>query len=272
MTTYDGWFEVERLDGHLYAIAEPDHVTSFLVLGRDEAALIDAGTGIGDIAAVARALTPLSLPLRLLLTHAHWDHIGGAYRFERRAVHPAEAEALAAGREAGFMQGYLADAALPRPLPRGFDAATYAIPSAPASELLHDSDVIDLGGRCLEVLHTPGHSPGSVCFLDRAARLLLAGDLVYAGALYAQLAHSDLPAYARSLRRVAALASDLDVVLGCHGMPAMPPRVLDEAARTIERIIAGNDDFPYTVEDTAWGRTRRYGAVSFQVLTRDEHE
>jgi len=265
VTINDGWFEVESVGDGVYALAEPGHVTSFLVLGEREAALVDAGTGVSDIAAVARRLT--DLPVRLLLTHAHWDHVGGAHRFARRAVHPAEAAALAAGHPPGFMRAHLAASALSRPLPTGFDAATHAIPPAPATDLLDTGDVIDLGGRCLEVLHTPGHSPGGVCLLDRAGRLLLAGDLVYAGALYGQLAESDLPTYARSLRHVAAFAPTVDTVLGCHGLPTLPPRVLDEAARAIERIIT--DDAPYVTRDMDGRRVRQYGFVSFTVLTQD---
>lgn len=266
MATYRGWFEVELVARGVYAIAEPRHVTSFLVLGEREAALVDAGTGVADIAAVVRALTPL--PVRLLLTHAHWDHIGGAHLFDRRAVHPNDGPALKQGKPAGFMTEYLRQATLARPLPAGFDVATHAIPPAPATELLRDGDTVDLGGRVLEVLHTPGHSNGGICLLDRPGRLLLAGDLVYADTLYAQLAESDLPTYVRSLRRVAPLASELDVILGCHGMPSLPPRIVDEAAGALERIIAG--DVPYVTEESGWGRVRHYGFVSFDVLTRDE--
>ncbi len=266
MATYAEWFEVETVAAGVYAIAEPGHVASFLVLGEREAALVDAGTGVADIAAVVRDLT--ALPVRLLLTHAHWDHIGGAHLFDRRAVHPSDVAALEQGKPAGFMVEYLREATLARPLPTGFDAAAHAIPPAPATELLHDGDTVDLGGRVLEVLHTPGHSNGGLCLLDRPGRVLLAGDLVYAGPLYAQLAESDLPAYLNSLRRVAPLAPALDVVLGCHGIPSLPPRIFDEAAGAIERIIAGS--VPYVMEESAWGRLRRYGFVSFDVLTRDE--
>ncbi len=265
MAAYSEWFDIEAVGDGVFAIAEPGHVTSFLVVGEREAALFDSGTGVADIAAAVGALTPL--PVRLVQTHAHWDHIGGSHLFERRAVHPAEAAALATGKPAGFMRAYLDAFPLQRPLPPAFDVATHAIPPAPATEYLNDGDSINLGGRMLEVLHTPGHSPGGICLFDRAARLLLAGDLVYAGSLYAQLAESDLPAYARSLRRVEALAPHLDMVVGCHGLPILPPAFLAAAARAMERIVAG--DVPYTSGVEGRWRVRRYGFAFFEVLTAE---
>ncbi len=265
MAAYSEWFDIEAVGDGVFAIAEPGHVTSFLVVGEREAALFDSGTGVADIAAAVGALTPL--PVRLVQTHAHWDHIGGSHLFERRAVHPAEAAALATGKPAGFMRAYLDAFPLQRPLPPAFDVATHAIPPAPATEYLNDGDSINLGGRMLEVLHTPGHSSGGICLFDRAARLLLAGDLVYAGSLYAQLAESDLPAYARSLRRVEALAPHLDMVVGCHGLPILPPAFLAAAARAMERIVAG--DVPYTSGVEGRWRVRRYGFAFFEVLTAE---
>jgi len=156
-------------------------VHSYLVAGRERAVLLDTGTGIAPIAPVARGLT--DRPISVVLTHSHFDHVGGAHAFERVAIHPAGLARLRAGRSAESLRGYvehtrtLIEASarmraldaqglnvlhpeqIVRPLPPGFDPNRYAIAPLDATETLADGDRLDLGGRVLEVIHTPGHSP-----------------------------------------------------------------------------------------------------------------
>jgi len=95
----------------------------------------------------------------------------------------AALEVLFKGIDNNTLQQYVTGDYLWKPLPEGFDPTTWTIPSMKPTALLHDGDIIDLGGRRLEVICTPGHSPGSMCLLDRQNRILFTGDLFFPGPL-----------------------------------------------------------------------------------------
>lgn len=163
------WFAVEWLEADTAAISEPLHWERphcYLLLGTRCALLIDTGLGVSDLAAQVRALT--DLPVLAAVTHAHWDHLGGLGAFARRAVHTAEAPWLA-----GHFP--LPPAAVraqltrePCPFPPGFDPAAYTVFAGGATQFLRDGQILHLGGRQIQVCHTPGHSPGHVCFWEAA--------------------------------------------------------------------------------------------------------
>jgi glyoxylase-like metal-dependent hydrolase (beta-lactamase superfamily II) len=93
-----GWFAVDEPSPGVFRIQEPLHnenVKSFLVVGADRAALIDTGMGVGDIRAVVESLT--SLPVVVINSHAHWDHIGGNASFDEVWIHEAEADGAVKG-------------------------------------------------------------------------------------------------------------------------------------------------------------------------------
>lgn len=230
----DDWFTVEQLEADTFAISEPRHWEephSYLLLGAKRALLIDTGLGVADLAAVVRGLT--KLPVVAALTHAHWDHIGGLNGFAEIAVHPAEADWLA-GRFplplAAVKQNLLRR---PCGFPPEFDPARYALYSGGATWLLQDGDVLDLGGRRVTALHTPGHSPGHVCYWEAARGTLYAGDLLYAGCLDAFYPTTDPAAFRRSVARVRQLPVQ-QVLPGHHALelePGFPGRVDDAFAR-----------------------------------------
>lgn len=201
-----GWFTVDRLEADTWAISEYRHweeTHCYLVCGAQAAALIDTGLGVENIAPVVRRLT--SLPVRVLTTHAHWDHIGSHGSFTDIAVHEAERPWLAGRFPLPLPAVRQSLAQPPHDFPPGFDPAAYAVFQGEAARLLHDGDEIDLGGRVLTVLHTPGHSPGHCCFWEEARGTLFSGDLIYRGCLYAFYPTTDPALFARSVARVAAL-------------------------------------------------------------------
>ncbi len=90
----------------------------------------------------------------------------------------------------------------------------YRIPAAAAGRLLADGDLIDLGDRVFEVVHTPGHSPGGIGLFERASGTFLAGDIIYDGPLIDDTYHSDVADYLATFDRLRRLAPS--VVHGGH--------------------------------------------------------
>ncbi len=207
------WFAATRFPEGVTRITErglgPLHACNiWLVAGRDATLLVDAGTGIAALAPVVARLT--DRPVICLLTHAHYDHMGGAHAFADRRAHAAEAATMAApSPQSTLWGGWLDAAAFTGPPPEGFDMEHYAVRPAHPTALLADGDVIDLGDRSLEVLHVPGHSPGLLAAFEAATGLLFSSDALYDGRMFFDLPGSGPAAASRSLDRLAALPARL---------------------------------------------------------------
>jgi glyoxylase-like metal-dependent hydrolase (beta-lactamase superfamily II) len=263
VSTSADWFATRELGPDTWLVAEPVHVNSFLVAGRERAVLIDSGLGIGDIRSIVNSLTPLDV--LVANTHHHWDHVGGNGSFSEVAIHELGADRLRAGNEMRFAEAYLAytterlerfgefrdldrryydflsEETTPRPFPPGFDPAEWRIPACVPTRLLRDGDVLDLGGRSLRVVHTPGHTHDSVCYLDEERGLLFGGDTFNTGAIYAQMPDSDLEAFAASTARVAPMADDVRSVYMAHFTRyAEHGSFLREVADGFAAIVAGD--------------------------------
>jgi glyoxylase-like metal-dependent hydrolase (beta-lactamase superfamily II) len=259
------WFEVHSVAEDVQAISEPHHaeqVISYLIAGTDRAILLDTGMGIGNIHELVASLD--DKPVLVVNSHHHYDHVGDNWRFQHIAIHTSEAPYLE--REAP--EELLIEAMRPEniwgALPPGFDSAHYRILPSKADQMLTEGDVIELGGRDLRVLHTPGHSPGSICLLSDEEGLLFTGDTVYAGPLYTQFAHSDFEEYRVTMARLSALASDLRLVLPSHNDTPLDPHILAEIAEGFEEIAAGTASWQPV--STVWGALRRYEFDRFGVL------
>jgi glyoxylase-like metal-dependent hydrolase (beta-lactamase superfamily II) len=234
------WFAVTELQPGIFQIEEPLHeeeVKSFLVIGTDRAALIDTGMGIGDLDAVVRALT--NLPILVINSHAHWDHIGANWRFDDIAIHRAEADRLSLGVGNARLRRAFQPEYLRGPLPAGTDLETLTIRPSKARTVLEGSETIDLGGRSLEVIHAPGHSPGGIVFLDRQNGVLFSTDVAYPGMLYCQYDDANLDDYRRSMRILADLAPSLKVAYPSHNESPMDPRLLPKMSAALDEVAAG---------------------------------
>lgn len=225
----DDWFQVYKVADRVYAIYEPyqiQEVISYLILGTQAALLFDTGMGMSRISAVVGELT--SLPVQVLNSHTHFDHIGGNAEFEHIvALDTAFTRGNARHYPAEVYRDEAQPDALCRGLPGGLTAATWHIRPFTPEKYITDGYRIDLGGRELEVLHVPGHTPDAVALLDARARILWTGDNYYDGPIWLFFPETDLDEFQASIDRLAALVPELDLLLTSHNTPiARPTRLL----------------------------------------------
>jgi len=200
------WYETKRLDDGITLIRE-SHVRPFYrcniwhVRGRDRDLLVDSGMGVVSLRDHVRLLCERSLIA--VASHTHFDHVGGHHEFGERAVHAAEAEILAyPSRRSTLADRWVRDEMFTGRPADDFRAADYEVRPAPATRLLRGGDVVDLGDRHFEVMHLPGHSPGSIALWEEATGILFSGDVVYDGELVDDAYHSDIDDYRESMERL----------------------------------------------------------------------
>ena len=237
----DDWFAVYRVAPRVYAVYEPfqfQEVISYLILGDARALLFDTGMGISSIRGVVAELT--DLPVTVLNSHTHMDHVGGNAEFERVLAMDTEyTRAHALGRTNAEVRGEVHESALCRPLPPGVTEDNYHTPAFDISGFVADGDTIDLGGRRLEVLAVPGHAPDAIALLDRDAGFLWTGDSFYEGPIWLFAPETDLEAYGASITRLAELAPELTTLFTAHNTPVAAPLRLLELVDAFDAILAG---------------------------------
>jgi len=232
-----GWFVSYPLRDEIYLIEEPGQVSSFLIRGKDLSLLIDTGLGIGDIAAEIRRFSP-SEPL-VINTHAHFDHIGGNHLFSRIGIHQAEATWLEREVDRSFLQDFLKYSLFLRPFPPGFNPQDYSINRSKASLILEHHQLINLGDRTIQVLHTPGHSPGSICLWEEERGILFSGDTVYQGVLFANIEGANLEDYRASAEFLAELAPRVNRIYPSHGPFLSDGKILLELREAFRNLEQG---------------------------------
>ncbi|MER9213469.1 MBL fold metallo-hydrolase [Mesorhizobium sp. M0663] len=211
------WYETIRMGDGVTLIHEPWIKPFFRcniwhVRGRNRDLLFDTGLGHFSL----RRHVPLVTERKLtcVASHTHFDHIGCHHEFPDRCVHPAEAEILADPRNEWTVADRYATDEMFDGMPQGWDTKRYQILPAPAGRLLEQGDVVDLGDRAFEVIHTPGHSPGGIALYENRTGILFSGDIVYDGPLIDDVYHSDIDDYVETLLRMRDL--DVSVVHGGH--------------------------------------------------------
>ena len=249
------WFTIDQVEKDTYILSEYRHweeTHCYLLAGRERALLIDTGLGIGNIYEGVRKLT--DKPITAVATHVHWDHIGGHRYFPDFYVHGAEQSWL----EGKFplpvevVRNMVRDRCA---LPEEFDVDAYEIFQGTPTRVLEDGDTIDLGGRVIQVLHTPGHAPGHLCFWEAEREWLFTGDLVYQGKLYAYYPSTDPKAYLHSLEKIGKLPAKR-IFPGHHSLEVRPELVtrMRDGFRELQaegKLHHGSGTFDYG-EWTVW--------------------
>ena len=215
------WFETQRISDDVTLLWEP-HVVPLMrcniwhVKGRDRDLMIDTGMGVGSL--MEAAVNLLDKKVTAVATHTHIDHVGGHHEFDDTLVHELEADNLRHPHDRGTLRlaemdpgyveslrraGYGLDSDLITALPyEGYDIDAYGLKDAVASEIVTEGDIVDLGDRHFEVLHLPGHSPGSIGLWEEATGTLFSGDAIYDGPLLDEIEGADIEVYVRTMKRL----------------------------------------------------------------------
>ncbi len=236
----DPWFEVYKPAHDVFAIYEPhqaEETIGYLIVGQKQALLFDTGMGISDIKKVTAELT--KLPIIVLNSHTHDDHVGGNWQFTTvYGMNTDFTRKNALGSREGA-QAEITPDQICGTLPKEFDSKDYATRPWKIAAYTHDGERFDLGGRTLEVIATPGHTPDAISLIDRANGLLFTGDTYYPAPIWLFRPETDLDAYSASIRQLAALATQTKLVLGAHNIPVASPSVLPRLVAAFDAVRAG---------------------------------
>jgi hydroxyacylglutathione hydrolase len=224
---FDDYFVVETIDPNTFAIGEPRYYQgnySYLILGERRAVLFDAGSGLRDIVPVVRSLT--SLPVTAIASHLHFDHVGALGRLDKTAMLD-ERSLRARARDSRLK--------LARFEFLGF-ADRLATPTFAVDEWWTPDSVIDLGGRRVRLLATPGHTSTSVSLHDGERRQLFVGDFIYPGNLYAFLPDASRSAYRDTTKKLLSIIDPATRLFTAH--MANPPAPVKAPVLGIEHLQA----------------------------------
>ena len=199
-------YEVIQIDEKSWRIEE-NGVRSFFFTGTEKALLVDTGFGSGNIHEIVEELT--DLPIMLVNTHADRDHIGCNKLFDKAYMHPSE-----------------------------FDRYHQAVGRECAVEPIWEQK-IDIGGRCFEVILSPGHTPGSIVLLDSENKILVGGDSVQTGAIFMFGPGRNIDAYICSMKELSVLRDSFDTVYPSHGPFPVDANIIDELIASAELVRDG---------------------------------
>ena len=235
------WFDVYRVDSGVFALVEANQfqeTISYLIVGERSALLFDTGLGVVPIRPVVEQLT--KLPVRVLNSHTHYDHVGGNAEFADILVLDTP---YTRANQRGFPHAELAGEVTKRSFchapPASTDTATFRTRRWTGTHVVADGDTIDLGLRMLEILQVPGHTPDAVALLDRRHGLLWTGDTYYDAPVWLYVPETDLDAYERSIARLAGLAPSLRRLLPAHNLVTAAPARLGEMQFAIRAVREG---------------------------------
>jgi len=244
-------------------------IYSFLLCGTEKAVLIDSGMGFTDMKHTTEQLT--SLPVSVVNTHGHLDHIARNYQYETAYLHPTDEAVFIQHSSYDYryflLEGMLAESKLPEwllklPIARGQVKKFCTIPARDNRRPLSDGMRLNLGDRTLEVICTPGHTPGSVCLLDIERRQLFSGDTVCDEGVLLHLEHSNsVETFKESILRLKAASKRFGLIWPAHHALPLDQSWMDEYITCADQIIAGTAETEQISSAIGAGLVTKFGRI-----------
>ena len=229
------WLKSTKVAEGVWRIDDNASDNMYLVVGSRKALLIDTGVGVADVAALVKTLT--RKPLLVVNTHGHPDHAGGNFQFKTVYADAADFDLIrqiTPGQARKFFPNLANDK-------NAYSDLVPAQQTTPAIKLIpvKDGFRFDLGGRTIEVIQTPGHTPGEIVLLDAANKLVFTGDNDNS-LVWLFLTHSlPLEKYLESLRKLNARSDQFSTIYPGHG-PPLPETFVAEQISCVEGILDGS--------------------------------
>ena len=245
-------FTVTQINSHTWQIAEVYHLPAalpmYLVVGNEKAALIDTGTGLSGLRETVEEIT--KLPVSVYNTHAHIDHAGGNNEFDRVFMHPEEEVQARAGFPMEARREFIELKCMYDP-DREFMveyAREHLIPYDPEYFIYYveENDTIDLGGLNLTPLLVPGHTHGSMVYVDHSAGNAFCGDALNPRSSIGMFPGAPTVAtYAQSLERLLVMTEDIERYYVGHRLYAFSKRDVQDVLTCAREILDGAPGEPY---------------------------
>ena len=214
---FDDYYTIEYITENTIAIGEPRYWQAnynYLIIGDKKAILFDSGPGVRDIKPVVESLT--DLPVTVVASHLHYDHVGNHNNFQTVAM--LDVPYIRDNAKNNIVKSYFHQHL-------GFMEGIQN-PAINVSEWWQPGQMIDIGNRLLKVVSAPGHTPGSLMLWDEANNVLFTGDYIYDGELYVMLPGADLAAYEKTAKQLIAMVNESTRLLTAHRTTAIAAPVL----------------------------------------------
>lgn len=235
----------------------------YLICGEDKALLVDTGVGYKDLPEIVHALT--DLPIEVVNTHGHVDHIGGNHFFDHIWLHEKDRKIFRHHTDSGYTLVLLTEGmpAIAKPILRILMKSILHVDPSGNYHYFGDEKVFHLGNRDIAVIPTPGHTPGSVCLLDRKNKLLFTGDTICERGILLHFKGEGCPpeVYHQSVEKIIACQQDFDTIWpGHHGYPVSKDYLAEYAACS-RQIVDGTA----TYREEGGRRYACYGRIMISV-------
>ncbi len=234
------FFKARRIYDNVTLITGLGGEQSFLIEGSDKALLIDGLSGVGSLKAFVRELT--ELPVTLVNTHGHVDHIGADFEYKEVYIAPEDIPLMYAHSDMEMRLGFAKSGAMFAPLPTEPKLSDVTVPGPVKTLPMKNGDIFDLGGVKLEVIAVPGHTRGTVVFLDRDRRIVYSGDACNRNTLVYGEESASIEEFKESLLHFKEFQPAFDGLWGGHGGAMEQPEIIDSAIALCDEIMAGTDD------------------------------